>query len=121
MGRVLPLGLPPAHTGRAEQMESHQQQPESPRAKTGVEDRVSGLLPRQAILQTNLCRLWPRVFPNDLKGHSLEDLVGRLGRLARLLGDKELHFMLQAVAKIILSAAGATGVASKGREVTVGK
>lgn len=42
------------HTGRAEQMDSHQQQQESPRATTGVEDKVSGLLLRQAILQTNL-------------------------------------------------------------------
>lgn len=42
------------HTGRAEQMDSHQQQQESPRATAGVEDKVSGLLLRQAILQTNL-------------------------------------------------------------------
>lgn len=35
-------------------MDSHQQQQESPRATAGVEDKVSGLLLRQAILQTDL-------------------------------------------------------------------
>lgn len=84
---------PPTHPVRAEQMDRHQQQPESPRAKTGVEDRASGLLLRQAVLQTNLFRLRSRVLPNDLKGHSLEDLVGRRGRLTRLSGDKELHYV----------------------------
>lgn len=41
------------YTGRAEQMDSHQQQQESPQAKTGVEDTGTGLLLRRAILQTN--------------------------------------------------------------------
>lgn len=34
-------------------MDSHQQQQESPQAKTGVEDTGTGLLLRQAILETN--------------------------------------------------------------------
>jgi len=34
-------------------MDSHQQQQESPQAKTGAEDMWTGLLLRQAILQTN--------------------------------------------------------------------
>ena len=34
-------------------MDSHQQQQESPQAKTGAEDAGTGLLLRQAILQTN--------------------------------------------------------------------
>lgn len=99
-------------------MDSHQQQQESPRATTGVEDKVSGLLLRQAILQTNLPRLWRRTLRNDLKGHGGEDLLGRLLCLALLLDDNELYFMPQAVRAAsegaVVSAAWANGVARKG-------
>lgn len=61
------------YTGRAEQMDSHQQQQESPQAKTGVEDTGTGLLLRRAILQTNSPWLSASELHNirnkHLKGH----------------------------------------------------
>lgn len=71
-------------------MDSHQQQQESPRAKTGVEDGVSGLLLGEGNFTDKSPpprRLWPHVLPNDLKGHAAEDSdEGRL-RSVRLLDD----------------------------------
>lgn len=75
---------------------------------------MSGLLLRQAILQTNLPRLWRRTLRNDLKGRGGEDLLGRLLCLALLLDDNKLYFTPRAVRAAsegggVVSAAWANG------------
>lgn len=65
MGPMLPLLS--FHTeGRAEQMDSHQQQQESPQAKTGAEDTGTGLLLRQA------GNFNPQILPHNSRHESLK-------------------------------------------------
>lgn len=68
-------------------MDSHQQQQEPPRATAGVEDKVSGLLLRQAIFDKPSPDRGRSLFETTEKVAASKIWWGRLLRLALLLGD----------------------------------
>lgn len=107
------------HTGRAEQMDSHHQQQEPPRATAGVEDKASGPLLRQTNLPpTAAARSSKRLKRSRRRRFGGEGLL----RLALLLDGNELYFTPQAVRTVsgrgggvATSAISAAGVPRKGR------